>query len=44
MRVRRGGAAEEAGLRGDEAQMLLVADPVRFGEDKGTLIDRLMRS
>ena len=43
MGIGRGRAAQEAWLRGDEAQVLLVADPSRFGEGKGPLVDGLAR-
>jgi hypothetical protein len=41
VRIGRGRTAQEAGLRSDEAQVLLVADPPRFGQGKRTLLDAL---
>ena len=39
MGVAWGGAAEEARLRGDKAQMLLVADAIGFGQEERALVD-----
>jgi hypothetical protein len=38
--VRRCLTAEQAGLRGDEAKVLLVADALGFGEGEGALVDQ----
>jgi hypothetical protein len=39
MCVTRYGAAQEAGLRRDEAEMLLVANAMRFGQGEGAFVD-----